>query len=288
MLPAVKEKHQLVINRRLKLLENPIVSRELNATDKVVAQASLKNPIKLMDDSDLLSKVEVLIPFICKDIGLSREVEVYEITRFIDLIKKYYSDLTLSEIKIAFEFSLIEELDNYLPKDKSGLPDKNHYQNFSMDYVTKILNAYKKRKSETWAKAWKALPAPKNTITEEEKEKNHAYFINSIVEKFDIYKATGLKPEFTIPFLVLENLKKAGLVTEEIEVTDEDRKVALNRILSVGIYSKFNLAIIKSEGINSPVVEISARTLSMDRMIVEIFDKLISENEELKHYLCKL
>lgn len=76
----------------------------------------------------------------------------------MDILKRYYSDMTLADIKMAFELATTGELDEYLPKDKQGNPDKNHYQQFNADYFAKILKAYKQKQTDVIDKAYKAIP----------------------------------------------------------------------------------------------------------------------------------
>lgn len=76
--------------------------------------------------------------------------------------------MTLADIKLAFELATTGELDDYLPKDSQGNPDKKHYQQFNADYFAKILNAYRRKQNGVIHKAYKALPEPKKELTPEE------------------------------------------------------------------------------------------------------------------------
>ena len=72
--------------------------------------------------------------------------------------------------KSAFEMLSIGELDEFLPKNQ-GQPDKNHYQSFSVEFITRILKAFISLKSRTNIEVKKLLPSPVDRpVTEDEKE----------------------------------------------------------------------------------------------------------------------
>ncbi len=93
---------------------------------------------------------------------------------------------------MAFELATTGGLDDYLPKDSQGNPDKKHYQQFNADYFAKILNAYRRKQNGVIHKAYKALPEPKKELTPEEKR---YYYHNKpspdVGRYFLQYKYTG-------------------------------------------------------------------------------------------------
>lgn len=108
--------------------------------------------------------------FIAMDVGFiipteNRDDWTYICTRLLDLLKRYYSQLTLSEVKLAFELLITGELDDYLPKDRDGNAERKHYQQFNADYFAKVLNAYRRKQNGVIHKAYKALPEPKKELT---------------------------------------------------------------------------------------------------------------------------
>lgn len=88
--------------------------------------------------------------------------------------------MTLADIKLAFELATTGELDDYLPKDSQGNPDRKHYQQFNADYFAKILNAYRRKQNGVIHKAYKAVPEPKKELTPEEKR----YYHNQTVSRY--------------------------------------------------------------------------------------------------------
>lgn len=147
---------------RRQMVELPEVAKALNPVEKYIFAASTKTQICEMDDETLVAKTGQMFRFIAIDVGFRIPTEpndwAYICTRLLDILKKYYSLLTLAEIKLAFELATTGELNNYLPRDSNGNPDKNHYQQFNADYFAKILNAYRRKRDMTISKAYEALP----------------------------------------------------------------------------------------------------------------------------------
>ena len=81
-----------------------------------------------------------------RHVGIHRELTALELQEIILFIAKYFSDFSLNEIKLAFEFMILRELDAYLPQDK-GQIHREHYQVFSLEYVTRVLQAYRAKRS---------------------------------------------------------------------------------------------------------------------------------------------
>lgn len=152
------------IDIRRKLVQLPELAKALNPVEKYVFAASTKTQISEMDDGVLVSKTAQMFRFIAMDVGYiipqNKNDWAYIQTRLVDILKRYYSYFTLAEIKLAFELAISGELDNYLPKDSQGNPDKKHYQQFNFAFFAKILNAYKALQNEVIYKAYNVLPQP--------------------------------------------------------------------------------------------------------------------------------
>lgn len=139
------------IDVRIKIVNYDAKYNICSSVEKQILNASVKKPIAEIPDNVLIEKTRSLFRYIAFDVGYNIPDDVsiwsYTCTRLLDMLKKYFSTLSLSEIKIAFEFLLIGELNNYLPKDKAGNADKSHYQNFNIDYFSRVLNAYLAKKT---------------------------------------------------------------------------------------------------------------------------------------------
>lgn len=224
----VKRKQTSVVRRQTEkqyILES--VSDQLDSDERAILKAGTSKSI-ITNKANDIGAINILVNGIAKDIGIKGIIEKSDKIRFYDIIRKYYTMFTLSDVKLAFELAVVGRLNNYLPKDKNGEPDKNHYQSFSTEYVSKILNAYKRYLSETIIKARTLLPEKIETITDKMKEEGHQQFLNSIYKQFERYKETGVY-FFAVPFLVVEELIKAGY--SEVEVTDRMKEQALLGII---------------------------------------------------------
>lgn len=157
------------IEVRRRMVQLPEVAKALNPVEKYVFAASTKTPIAEIDDAKLVENLSLLFKRIAMDVGYiipqNENDWNYIQSRLLDILKRYHSDMTLADIKIAFELATTGELDEFLPKDKHGNPDKNHYQQFNADYLSKILNAYKRKQNVVIDKAFKVLPEPKGEMT---------------------------------------------------------------------------------------------------------------------------
>lgn len=182
----------------------------LNPIEREIWVSSTKKSISDYPLEELTAHVGKLSAMIAKDAGI-KQVDTYSATRFVDILRKYYYSLSLSEVKIAFELGMTGQLDEYLPKDKNGHPDRNHYQSFSIEYVTKILNAYKSKFSDVQAKAYTSLPSPKREVTDREKQFYMSKFVDAMRESFVYYKYKGImKPQMN-DMLVYSYLERMGL-----------------------------------------------------------------------------
>lgn len=213
--PAIIKKQELIEKRRddrleqkKGLLEIPNVQWNLSENEMNLLKSNVQQPLRKISDEELVKKLKVQLKFICRDIGISYWDDPnqmkYDSARFFTTVKKYYNDFSLSEIKMAFELVSIGELDEWLPKDKNGNPDGKHYNSFNLAYYTKVLNAFKSKRSKVWSKANQHVPLIENVISEDEKKKNNKFFIDEIYESFDQYLTNQIKPNFTMAIYLQE------------------------------------------------------------------------------------
>lgn len=209
------------IDVRSQLLNVPEVIQALNQIERQVLEASIKTPIADISDEELTRKTAALGKYIARDAGI-KNVDDYSLTRFVTVLKSYYPLFSLQEIRIAFELSMAGELDEFLPRDKYGNPDKNHYQTFNIEYITKILNAYKKRRQETEYKAYTALPQPESQISPETRAYYRREMKRTVIVSFLAYKYRGKLPDNVNSFLIYTEIERLGLA-EPIQVTEADK-----------------------------------------------------------------
>lgn len=280
------------IEIRRKMVQLPEVAKALNPVEKYIFAASTKTQISEIDDKTLVDKLANMLKYIAMDIGfiIPQDIEDWQYiqARILDILKRYYSNYTLSDVKLAFELATTGELDEFLPKDKHGNPDKNHYQQFNADYLSKILNAYKRKQNVVIDKAFKVLPEPKTTFTpamirefEIQRQWRNRYI-------FLCYKYTGkLILGLTDDMFLYEWLQKCGLA-DDVQVKEDDRKEAFARYMqrvARGMINQYTAFQVRRKGTESPEIDFTAFEVARKKEIIKAFDRMIAEEMQVDNYM---
>lgn len=274
-----------IINRnreKEQILQNEVVVSKLQKTELMVAGLSIGNQIGQYEERELVETVGKVAKGIIIDIGIKSTDLKYEVYRFLEILKKYYSNLTITEVKTAFELAMVGTLDEFLPKDKNGQPDRNHYQSFSLDYITKILKAYEAYKNKVWGKAMKALPSPDRVFTEAENAEAMEGVKMDILEKFNTFKETGILSDFLAPSLVVKVLHEKGIITEICPVSEGDVRKSLYILqLSKNLndFEKNHIRKVYESGEVHSRHNVEAERIRDSKLIRETFERI--ENLEL-------
>lgn len=280
------------IDIRRQMLQLPEVAKSLSGVEKYIFVASTKKQIADIDDGTLIAKTGQMFRFIAMDVGYiiptNPEDWAYICTRLLDILKKYYSQMTLADIKLAFELATTGELDDYLPKDSQGNPDKKHYQQFNADYFAKILNAYRRKQNGVIHKAYKELPEPKKELTPEEKRYYHNQAVARCREVFLQYKYTGrFVLGITDGMLIYDWLRKLGFANE-VAGTEDDRKQAFARYMqrvARGFVNKYEAYHVQRKGTDAPELDFTAYEIARDKEIARTFDRMIADELQIDNYL---
>lgn len=280
------------IDIRRQMVQLPEVAKSLSGVEKYIFAASTKTQIAEIDDATLVAKTGQMFRFIALDVGYiiptNTDDWAYICTRLLDILKKYYSQMTLADIKLAFELATTGELDDYLPKDRNGQPDKAHYQQFNADYFAKILNAYRRKQNGVIHKAYQALPEAKKELTPEQKR----YYHNDIESRnrlaFLQYKYTG-RVDFGIAgeMFVYDWLVKVGLA-DTVKETEDDRREALGRFLARaarGFVNEFTVYHVRKDGTKSKEIDYTAFEVARRKEIIKAFDRMIADGLQVDNYL---
>ena len=282
---AVRNK---AVDVRRKLASMNAVSNMLTSEEKYILEASTKELISDIDERELVKDAAVMFKYIAIDVGYtipSQNEWSYILTRLVGIMKRYYGNYTLADIKLAFELATIGKLDDYLPKDSHGAPDRKHYQQFNAEYFSKIFGAYVKRQNEVLAKAYKCMPQERKPMNEGEYklmrlQRNKMIFLR--------YKYTGkLVLENIDDMLLYEWLYNVGLA-DDVEETKSDRKQAYNiymRKAIDGIVNKYAAINVRREGDESHEIDYIAYSLGRQRMIKKAFDTMIEEEIQIENYI---
>lgn len=280
------------IDIRRQMLQLPEVAKSLSGVEKYIFAASTKMQIADIDNGTLIAKTGQMFRFIAMDVGYiiptNSEDWAYICTRLLDILKKYYSQMTLADIKLAFELATTGELDDYLPKDSQGNPDKKHYQQFNADYFAKILNAYRRKQNGVIHKAYKVLPEPKKELTPEEKRYYHNQAVARCREVFLLYKYTGrFELGITDGMLIYDWLRKLGFANE-VAGTEDDRKQAFARYMqrvARGFVNKYEAYHVRRKGADAPELDFTAYEIARDKEIARTFDRMIADELQIDNYL---
>jgi hypothetical protein len=282
---AVRNK---AVDVRRKLVSMNAVSSILTEEEKYILEASTKELISDIDERELVKDAAVMFKYIAIDIGYtipSQNEWSYILTRLVGIMKRYYGNYTLADIKLAFELATIGKLDDYLPKDSHGAPDRKHYQQFNAEYFSKIFGAYVKRQNEVLAKAYKCMPQERKPMNESEYklmrlQRNKMIYLR--------YKYTGkLILENIDDMLLYEWLYSVGLA-DDVEETKSDRKQAYNiymRKAIDGIVNKYAAINVRREGDESHEIDYIAYSLGRQRMIKKAFDTMIEDEIQIENYI---
>ena len=280
------------IEIRRQMVQLPDIAKALNPVEKYIFAASTKTQISEMEDGVLVSKTAQMFRFIAMDVGYiipqNENDWNYIQSRLLDILKKYYSQMTLADIKLAFELATTGELDDYLLKDSQGNPDKKHYQQFNADYFAKILNAYRRKQNGVIHKAYKALPEPKKELTPEEKRYYHNQAVARCREVFLQYKYTGrFVLGITDGMLIYDWLRKLGFANE-VAGTEDDRKQAFARYMqrvARGFVNKYEAYHVQRKGTDAPELDFTAYEIARDKEIARTFDRMIADELQIDNYL---
>jgi len=253
----------LIVAKKKAILDIPEVQQGLTKGEFRLAKLSTSVPIMQIPDRDLrikdgeekdfglVARVGILAKGIAKDFSI-RNVDKTEAFRFLDVLKKYYSEMTLDEIRTAFELALVGELDAYLPKDRNGVPDKNHYQAFSLEFVTKILNAFKAYKGKVWKKVYMIEAKVEPEVTDEQKEQAKADFLAYVDELIKTY-SNGEPVLILFPRTLKDHFVSIGVI-EDRELSEADFGKAVAKLQTsdtINVWDKAGILEAYKSGDNS-------------------------------------
>lgn len=259
---------------------------QLLPVDAMILAAATKQTIGEMQPSEVAAAVNQNFRFIAIDVGYkmpSDDAEwQYIVVRLSDVLKKHFYDLTIEDVKTAFELLTVGDLDWYLPTNSNGEPDRSHYQNFNAEYLCKVLRAYKKRRDVAYGNILKSQPKPQKALpptpTKTPAEKTR--------ECYDTYKATG-KLEFKIPpddVTIANFLTEKGLM-QPVEVTDNDKDLAYATYkieCDLGWHNDYAAKWILRAGKDAREIQPKAYKLALSRCIKQCFDEIVSREKQKK------
>lgn len=257
----------------------------LSTIDDIILRSSVK--MKIGEEfrsgksiTEVIASLRMVYDLIRKDLGISRREDAndmeYLTMRFAEMTVKYHQDMSVSEVKTAFEMLMIGELDEFL-RDHEGKVRKEHYQSLSVDFATRVFKAYKQRRDKSVIKIRKLLPGidEMKVVTDDDKRREFKGFC-AILERVIGRMANGeFNPSEMTPY-IFETLCDCKVITAE-EPTRDDVANAYATILgdqSLSGFLKDETKNLYARGELSPRLKIEAHSKMRSRVLrtLEGFD----------------
>lgn len=276
---------------RAEMLKMPEVMSKLDCTEKSIFIATAEKTIGQYSQKEFIALATKDFHWIATDIGVKDTSSPdwnAKLVRICNLLWRYYSKMTLSDISIAFELMVTGVLNDYLPRNKQGQPDKEHYQMFNADYVFRVLNAYKVKRNEVLVKAKNAVPKPKIECDLETKEFYIKQSKLDTIWTFAFYKYHNRMPKITpiAEKILYDVLFNVGLVAP-IEVTQKEQEFIFKKTLN-GFLAKQMIGdykILKEKGLSAEEIQFEAFVLCQRKVIIEAFNDIIRDDINIQEFI---
>lgn len=218
------------------------------------------------------------------DLGVKTLPDKAAEQRIVHYVANYYRDLTPKEIRKAFELAIVGELDT----------DIEHYNSFDMKYICKILNAYRKRRTEALRNMKQAKPEePEPEITPEQKEQIRKQFFTTLCERYERY-CKGDELGVMSLSLVYNLFIDEGIleVSEQkwVELKYEARrqyKIQLTRAKDKWERNAFRQILDNFERVCYTTEEMTIRRIAKEIAVLEFFNDCKARKVDLRPILTK-
>lgn len=276
---------------RRAIAQTPAIVEKLEPIERSVFLASTAKVAQEYDDAELIAVMADTLKWIAKDIGIrDTESPNWKITivRFGQILKRYYPLFSVKDIRMAFELMVTGELNDYLPKDRFGNPDKEHYQMFNADYFCKILNAYRVYRKAVINKAVEMVLKPVKQRNEAEERFYRNQTRKDIIAAFLFFKYRGYMPKLSpiLEMLAYQDLAMVGLA-EPFDVTPQEQQIILRRTLfeltqrqMIGDKKR-----IEQQGINAPDIQHGAYRLARSKALKRTFAEMVADEIQITDYI---
>ena len=287
---AVATAKKSLVQIRREMVGDPVVMGALDPVERAVFLASSAKTVAEYDAQQLTAELSAALKWICKDVGFRATDESerqYLVIRTTEILKRYYSTITLKDFRMAFEMSITGQLDDYLPKTRDGRADRGHYQQFNAEYICKILDAYKARRGAVLKKAFEAVETPELKPGNVDKSAYRKEAISDLYEAFDEYRATGIFNASSVAELVFYNILAEYGLAVPVTVTVEEQKQVWQR--TVNDYARRermgDVNRLKANGINDPELDHGAFLLARHKAIKAVFRGLIEQGKTIQEFI---
>lgn len=276
---------------RAALARMPEVVKALDRSERLILGASITKQVKDYTLEALAGELTKSLRWIARDIGYTIKGEddwQYITIRTAQLLKRYYETLSVDDFRLAFEMAVAGELEAYLPRDWKGNADARHYQQFSAEYVCKILNAYKVKRGMALRKAEAAGPKKESGVPEKDQMENARRMRSELIWCWLHYKHRGWFPALS-PIQEMrfyEILAGVGLA-DEIEVTEAERKAILTKALMhyAGQGMVGDMTRLKKEGTDADELKGEAARLARKTALFRALKEIVDNDIILTDYI---
>ena len=288
---AIRPAAQSAVMMRREMVKIPAVMDALGPVERAVFLASTAKTIAEHSATELAAELQTALKWIAKDIGY-RSTDAsdtqYLVIRTAEILKRYYSNLTLKDFRMAFEMTITGELDDFLPKGRDGQPDRNHYQQFNAEYICKILNAYKGRRAWVLKKANDAVPKSEEKPNPDRERYYRNQTRKDCINAFYHYKYRGRMPQFSPigEMLCYNALAAVGLADEIVVTLDEQRYIwqrTINDFARRGMVGDVNR--LKQEGTRAKDLEHGSFTLARRKALERTFAWMAEQEIQITDYI---
>lgn len=277
---------------RQELARNPQVVKALERSERLILGASLKRQFVTFSLEELAAELSKIIDWIARDIGYNikgADDRQYIIVRTAQLLRRYYDTLSVEDFRLAFEMAVAGELEGYLPKDWRGNSDVHHYQQFSAEYVCKILNAYKARRAVALKKAEQAAPKPQTSeVAPSDRQRNSERMRSELLQYWLHYKYRGWFPPVSpiSEMRFYEILSDVGLA-DEIQVTEAEQRAVLFKttMYYAGKGMLADMQRIKAEGPTAEELQGEAYRRARTKALQDALRSITDEEIQLQNYV---
>ena len=284
-------KPQTAVAQRREMAKVPAVMGVLDPIEKTIFLASTDKTIAELSGVELANELTKALKYIAKDVGYRENDESergYLIVRICEILKRYYSNLSLRDFRMAFEMSITGELDDFLPKGRDGQADRGHYQQFNAEYICKILNAYKSKRAGTLRKAYDAMPKPEPERDYEQERKYSKALRKEVCAAYEFFKENDIMPNMSpIAEMLYYQILADAKLAPEIEITIDEQKAILYRTINdfakqgmVGDVSR-----LEKEGTDAPELQHKSFLLARRRALKDTFVRMKREGIILENYI---
>ena len=282
---AVKKSPVMI---RREMIADPAVMGALDPVERAVFLASSAKTVAEYDPKELAVELRTALTWISKDVGIRTTDESerqYIVIRTVELLKRYYSNLSLKDFRMAFEMSITGKLDDYLPRGRDGRADRGHYQQFNAEYICKILDAYAARRGAILKKAFDAVKKNEDKpVDDEQKEHYRKEAIKHLYEAFDDFRDTGRLDTSAVSELVFYNILSEYGLAVPINVTPEDQKAVWQR--AVNDYARKGMIgdvkDLEKNGVGDPRLEHGAYVLARHKALLKVFNDFVKDGVSIR------